>query len=529
VKAPSPRVAASDLLDDLQRVKQIHHLPDRFPADVEAAAAHADPTHARWLASATRVDLTDVEFVTLDPAGSRDLDQAFFLRRDADGSWTLRYAIADVAAFVEPGGPIDLEAWRRIVTVYLPGARVALHPPSMSEGTASLLAGQTRAAVVWTMRLDADAKLLDATVQRAWVRSRVALDYDSAQRDLAQGRASEPIRLLADFGRLRRERERERGGASLQLPSQEINVVDSGYELSWRIPLVIEDDNAQLSLLTGMTAASLALGGGWAVLRTLPAPPDFAVDRLRKVARTLSIPWGENQRYGDVLAQLDRSSRAAVAFMNQAARLFRGAGYHCVRPDRNERGPNQNGRAEPGPNQNGRAEPGPSQRDAAAEVPMIHAAMAAPYSHVTAPLRRMGDRYATEVALSVVAGREPPEWVTARLDDLPGAMQAGLRVDSAVERSVTDAIEAALFEPLIGRELPAFVVNRAERGVVVVFDHPPAEALARGDNSELGAPVRVRVDAVDVALWRTSLSIVAHNSPGEKTRPPRPNKPKGSS
>src|ERR1035437_7017903 len=59
-----------------------------------------------------RVDLTDVPFVTIDPEGSTDLDQA--VRVDVDGrGWRVRYAIADVAAHVSPGGAIDTDAWAR--------------------------------------------------------------------------------------------------------------------------------------------------------------------------------------------------------------------------------------------------------------------------------------------------------------------------------------------------------------------------------------------------------------------------------
>ncbi len=482
MKAPAPRVDAGELLDDLRRVRDIHHLPSAFPDEVLVAASSADPTAASWLGKVQRRDLTDIEFVTLDPLGSRDLDQAFALARAADGRWTLRYAIADVAAFVEPGGPIDMEAWRRVVTVYLPGVRIPLHPPTMSEGSASLLPNQLRPAVVWTVALDAEAELTEATVERAWVKSRAALDYESMQAARDAGNAPLSIELLADFGRLRRERELERGGSSLQLPAQEVSAVAGGYELSWRMPLTTEDDNAQMSLLTGMAAARLGLADGWAVLRTLPPPPDQAVEHLQSVARRLGVSWAEGETYGQVLAGLDRSKRVAVAFTNQAAHLFRGAGYHCVTPH-DEAAADQTG-------------------------PPVHAAMAAPYSHVTAPLRRLGDRYATELVLSATAGHEPPEWATSRLVELPEVLQAGLRVDAAVDRSVTEAIEAALFAPLVGKTLDGLVVDASNRGSIVMFEHPPAESACGGSRPALGSAVRVRVDAVDKRRWETRLSIL---------------------
>ena len=98
-------------------------------------------------------DLTDVPFVTLDPAGSLDLDQAIHLERTPSG-FLLRYAVADVAAFVTPGGALDKETRIRAVTLYAPDKRTPLHPFSLSEGNGSLLAGQDRPAVVWEIAFD---------------------------------------------------------------------------------------------------------------------------------------------------------------------------------------------------------------------------------------------------------------------------------------------------------------------------------------------------------------------------------------
>ena len=90
-------------------------------------------------------DVTELPFLTIDPPGSMDLDQAMHLERRGAG-FRVRYAIADVAAFVRPGGAIDAEAHRRVETLYSPDTRTPLHPPVLSEGAASLLPGQVRPA-----------------------------------------------------------------------------------------------------------------------------------------------------------------------------------------------------------------------------------------------------------------------------------------------------------------------------------------------------------------------------------------------
>ena len=132
----------------LERIRQEAALPDGFPAEVLAAAETAV---GRRVGSDHR-DRTDRRFVTLDPEASVDLDQAFAIELAGDDV-VLHYAIADVGWFVRPGDALDVEAFERGVTVYLPDRRSTLYPTSLSEGAASLLPQQDRPAVVFTSTL----------------------------------------------------------------------------------------------------------------------------------------------------------------------------------------------------------------------------------------------------------------------------------------------------------------------------------------------------------------------------------------
>ena len=136
---------------------------------------------AQPLFEADRVDATELPLVTVDPVGAKDLDQAVLLARRGTG-FRVQYAIADVAAFVRPGGALDAEVRRRGQTLYLPDGNVPLHPTLLSEGAASLLPDQVRAAVLWTIDLDSDGVANSAQVRRAWVRSVAQLDYEAVQR-----------------------------------------------------------------------------------------------------------------------------------------------------------------------------------------------------------------------------------------------------------------------------------------------------------------------------------------------------------
>src|SRR6185369_9117068 len=78
-----------------------------------------------------------------------------------DGGHRVRYAIADLGAFVPRAGALERETHRRAVTVYAPDENAPLHPPVLSEGAASLLPGVWRPAVLWTLDLDAAGALVD--------------------------------------------------------------------------------------------------------------------------------------------------------------------------------------------------------------------------------------------------------------------------------------------------------------------------------------------------------------------------------
>ena len=138
--------AQSELAEALAALPVQLDVPQGFPAEVTAEAHAATAT-------APDLDLRDIPFATLDPAGSKDLDQAFHLER-LGPAWRVRYAIADVPGFVAPGGTVDAEARKRGQTLYAADGAVPLHPPVIGERKASLLPGQDRPAYVWTFDLD---------------------------------------------------------------------------------------------------------------------------------------------------------------------------------------------------------------------------------------------------------------------------------------------------------------------------------------------------------------------------------------
>ena len=119
-----------------------------FSPEALAEAERAEPQPGR---PGAEQDLRGLEFVTVDPPSSLDLDQAYTAQTTADG-FRVHYAIADPAAFVRPGGALDRETRARGVTMYAPDRSTPLHPRTLSEDHASLLPDRDRPALVWPAR-----------------------------------------------------------------------------------------------------------------------------------------------------------------------------------------------------------------------------------------------------------------------------------------------------------------------------------------------------------------------------------------
>ncbi|WP_369137472.1 RNB domain-containing ribonuclease [Modestobacter versicolor] len=441
---------------DFAAIRAEAGVPDEFPAAVlaEADRVAADPPLPAH-------DATDLPLVTIDPPGARDLDQAVHLARTA-GGYRVSYAIADVGAFVPLGSAIDAEARRRGQTVYSPDGRTPLHPPQLSEGAASLLPGQLRPAALWTIDLDAEGEVTAVDLRRARVRSRAQLDYESVGTQVPR-----ELELLPEIGRLLQARARDRGAIELGTPSQEVEPgPDGGWTVVFRGQSDVEGWNAQISLLTGRCAARLMLDGGVGVLRTLPPPDPGAVDTLRRLAPGLGVDWPEGAGPGEVVASLDPAQPRHASFLDAAASLLRGAAYTAF----------------DGPPP---AEPG-------------HGGVGAPYAHVTAPLRRLVDRFGTEVCLALAAGEQPSAELRAALPELPALMAASDRRTREVERAVVDLVEATLLAGRVGEVFDAVVLDAEDHRSTVVLTELAVQARCDG-RSTPGERVRVRLTAADPA------------------------------
>ncbi len=430
----------------LAEIRDRLNIPEEFPEDVLSEARSVEPVMPAE-------DLTDIPFVTIDPPGARDLDQALHIETRNEG-YRVWYAIADVAAFVPPGGLMDLEAKERGLTMYGPDRRSLLYPDLVSQGMASLLPDQERPAVVWALDLDEDGHLVETEVRRALVRSRAQLDYATVQHQLDSGSGPPSLRLLAEVGRLRQLLEIERGAVSLSIPDQVVTRVDGGWKLEFQSPLPVEGWNAQISLLTGMAAADLMIAEETGLLRTLPPARPEELKWIRRVAKALEVSWPKTVDYPELIRSLDARIPAHAALLAESTTLFSGAGYQVLAPG---------------------------------VEPYQHSALAIHYAHATAPLRRLVDRFVSEACLAVSGGEEVPDWVRQALPDLPAIMARADSISGNYEAACLNLVEAAV---LSGREGESFT------GVVVEVDR----ADPHGDIQLRNPAVHARIDDADLAL-----------------------------
>jgi len=421
------------------------------------------------------VDRTDLALLTIDPPGSTDLDQAFAAEA-TDQGYRVWYAIADVASFVHPGDPVDTEARARGVTLYSPDMRASLHPDSLNESAGSLLPDTTKPAVLWQIDLDREGRQTQAHARRAMVRSRQRLSYRQAQ-DLIDGGTDDPsLQLLKVIGELRIAIEAERGAISLQLPAQEITQLTNGdYELKYDSSLPVEAWNAQISLLTGMAAGAIMVEAGHGLLRTLPPLNEGTVAQVRRAARALDVDWPTGESYPDRMRRLDPNIGTEAALLTRAARSFRGAGYEAF-------------------------------TDGVVPEQPRHGAIAAIYSHVTAPLRRVCDRFANEIVLAHCADRDAPEWALEALPELPGIMGTSRQRDRSLERATVDFVEAVALRPRVGERFDGVVLSHRRKGANVQV-RDPAVLAPIAEKPDIGEPVRLTLVDVDTHARKVNFRL----------------------
>lgn len=449
------------LASGLAAIRQQYQVPQGFPREVLAAAEIA----ARKSPGQIHEDRTDEPFVTLDPASSTDLDQAFHIE-SAGNDLLLHYAIADVAWFVADGDPLDVEAWKRGETLYLPDGKAGLYPPALAEAAASLLPDGPRPAVVFTVRLGPDGEARLDAARRALIRSRAKLAYDRVtDADLPP--------QFARFAERVNAAEAARGAARVDPPEQEVEALGEGrFALSFRPQLVSERRNAALSLAANLAIAAALQQAGTGLFRVMAGPSAKAMARLRSTAAGLGLAWPEGMDLKTLERSLDQRNPSHAAFMLAVRRAGTGAGYAPWIPG----------------------------------VTPWHEAIAATYAHATAPLRRLADRYVIRATLAVANGQSVEPQVEDAFRHLPGVMAKAEALSGQIERAVIDLAETVMLHGREGETFKACVTDSDGDSARVQLLGLPIVSRARIPGAAPGSRIDLRLTAVDSKARRLTFA-----------------------
>jgi exoribonuclease R len=477
----SPNAAAL-LTQGLGAIRTENGLPAAFSAEViaEALAAAGAPVDRTG-----RTDLTALRFVTLDPASSTDLDQAFALSKEGD-DYVVLYAIADLSAFVKPGGALETEAWNRASTLYLPDEKIPQYPRELSEGAASLLPNVVRPAIVMTVVLGADLKPRLRSIERALIESKAKLAYEIVSPEEAHP-------LLAEFAARMERSDDLRGAERIQRPEQEIEhdaQVPAELRLQFREQTKSEQANAALSLAANMAIASLFETHGIGLFRDLDDPTSRDVSMLRRTAKALGMPWSSDESLRDVLRRLEPHNPIDATFSIAVRRAGGGAVYRLYRSE-------------------GKEAPMLASGKTGSPAGPWHAAMGAAYAHATAPLRRLADRYVLDLAVALFNGEQPSEELLRALTTLPDVMARVGTLASKVERACIDLVEAVI---MVGREGTTFrgvVAEAAGPNAVVHLVDEGIRVRLPLRNASPGDQVELKLQSADVAKRTLDFAILA--------------------
>jgi ribonuclease R len=508
----SARDAVADLLEERLGLRGFTGLVEEEAASAaEEAEAHSGP----------RRDLTALATFTVDPATARDFDDAVSAQREGRG-WRVWIHIADVAAHVRPGSPLDLEALRRANSTYVPGTVEPMLPYSLSSGACSLSPGVERLAVTAEIELDAEARPTRTSFYRSRIRSDARLDYDQLDcvfdgREQPPAAVAEPLAAARDVAAGLGE---HRGDTSLDVESAEPefefdaegNVVSAHRVPQTEAHRLIE----RLMILTNERVAEFLVERRVPAVYRVHAQPDPPrIERLLEQLAALGVP---TPPLGQGL-----SPRSAAQMAADASRL--------ARREAERRGHGRDAYTS--------LVLRSLKQAAYSEINTGHAGLGSDaYTHFTSPIRRYPDLLVHRALLAALGeGEEAPTLSEAR--EVAAHSSAQERESAKIERDADDVCAAYLLERELGErgldaEFDGEVSGVIRAGAFVAFAGElgdvyegmlPARTLPGGryelDRAEvsligsgegatalrLGDPVRVRVTGVDGERGRVDLEL----------------------
>jgi ribonuclease R len=489
-----------------------------FRASLEVEAAEA--ARAAERDSGARRDLSALHTFTVDPATARDFDDAVSAQREGDGARVWIH-IADVAAHVRPGSPLDLEARRRGNSTYAPGLVEPMLPHALSSDACSLAPGVERLAVTAEIELGPGAEVRSAGFYRSRIRSDARLDYDQLDaifsgRARAPREVSEPLAAAREVAAALGERQGA-GGLDVESSEPEFRFDAEGEVTAAHRVAQTESHRLieRLMILTNEQVAQRLERERVPAVYRVHEPPDPArIERLLEQLAALGVPTpalGQGltpRAAAEVAAEASRLVRREAARRGHGREAYTSLVLRSLKQARY------------------------SERNRG------HAGLGSDaYTHFTSPIRRYPDLLVHRALLaSLGEGEEAPRLAEAR--EVAAECSARERDSARIEHEADDICAAHLLERELGErgldaEFEGEVSGVIRAGAFVAFGGElgdvyegmlPARRLPGGrrelDRAEvalvapgskatlrLGDPVPVRVAGVDAERGRAELEL----------------------
>jgi ribonuclease R len=474
-----------------------HGIPTSWPKAVrEEIKAYGKTVPSS--AKKGRVDLRDIDLVTIDGADARDFDDAVYCEPAGKG-WRLLVAIADVSHYVSVGSALDKQATTRGTSVYFPDRVVPMLPEVLSNGLCSLNPKVDRLCMVCDMRVSAEGKVTKSTFVEAVMRSKARLTYSQVN-DFLTGKSSrdipkairKPLRNLHELFRAFARARQRRGAIELDIPQTKFELANDGTIKNIR---VVERNDAHRLIEECMIAANVQAAKfirrnripGLYRVHAKPDPDKF--DELRQYLLSLGfkVPHPQHvepRQFNQIMKQATGRPDSSAISMAMLRSLTH---------------------AEYTPNNIG------------------HFGLSLDaYAHFTSPIRRYPDLLVHRAIRHIIRGNKPGRfhYDSGTMERLGGITSAYERRAEEATRDVEAWLKAEYMEEHLGDEFDGVVTGVTNFGLFVqlsellvdglvhvtslandYYHFDPGSLSLTGERSgrtyKLGDPMRVRVQRVD--------------------------------
>ncbi|NOD49234.1 ribonuclease R [Ruegeria sp. HKCCD5849] len=432
-----------------------HGIPDDFPDKVIAEADKAKPVGLKG-----REDLREMPLLTIDPSDARDHDDACYAHADDDpknpGGHVIWVAIADVAAYVQPGTALDREARKRGNSSYFPDRVVPMLPDRLSGDLCSLHEGVPRACIAVRMQIDGDGNKIGHRFVRGLMRSAASLNYSEVQEAIdgtpndRTGPLLEPVLkpLYAAYAALKKARA-VRQPLELDLPERKIVLSETGEvtSVAFRDRLDAHKLIEEFMILANVAAAETLIAKRRPLLfRVHEEPAPEKLESLRETAQAAGL----NLAKGQVLQTRHLNALLNAAAGTEDAELINLTTLRSM------------AQAYYNPENFGHF--GLALRN---------------YAHFTSPIRRYADLIVHRALISAHGWAKDglTEDEIMRLDEIATHISDTERRSMMAERDTTDRYLAAYLSERVGNEFSGRISGIARFGAFVKMDETGADGL----------------------------------------------------